>query len=226
MGSQRGETRNIVAGKGLHKARKDVRKKYMKQQCEQLINCWPAMLARTVELAPTRHNDFKLSKANGGCPDITSKEYRWERSLWNIWGPEIVHPRSDFVPHLCKAIQTYQCPLQQQKKGRKKNSNAGWGKIDLVGYQKTKRPVLIELKEPGSDDEPLHAIMEIAAYGVAFKKAWEDTKGELKQEWKNAVGGFKGMDKLGTLDLLVAAPKPYWKYFSKEISNCKKDKTV
>lgn len=207
----RGQMRQLRLERGFHIARSDVQRTYMTHQCEQLVRGWEDGVKATCEHAPARARDFKLQRQNGGMPARRSPEARWERALWNIWGPDITPPADAFVPEFCSRIQTYQMPLREHNNPE---INYGWGEVDLVGYDTTHRPVLIELKEPASNDAPCAAVMQLTAYGIAFRKAWENG---LHKEWQEAVGGCED---LRTLRLMLAAPQPYWDNWSDELGRC------
>lgn len=211
--------REITPDRGLHIAKGDVQKTFMQNQFRQLIDCWEPIRDRTREICPVRKKGFMLDRENGGMPSRKGPESRWERALWNLWGPQITPPAAELVPGVCQAIQTYQMPLKQH--GNPGQINRKWGEVDLVGTDRNKHPVLIELKEPASKDPPLLAIMEVAAYGIAFSKSWDS--GGLRREWDKVVGG--NLPKLcpSPLKLVVAAPPPYWKTWDAAITKCSRE---
>ena len=71
---------------------------------------------------------------------------------------------------------------------RNTNEDRGWGELDLLGATAENVPVAIELKiHPG--EYLLRAIVEVLAYGVAIRKAWNATdECPLSSQWANVVG--------------------------------------
>ena len=90
---------------------------------------------------------------------------------------------------------------------RDTNKNSGWGELDLLGATAENVPVAIELKIKPSE-YLLKAIVEILAYGVAIRKAWNEDGCLLRWQWADE---FDKDDDLIDLPLAVMAPSTYWK---------------
>ena len=116
----------------------------------------------------------------------------------------------------------YQMPLAQHENPE---VSENWGAVDLVGYNSSHYPVLIELKAPTSKESPLLAVMEVAAYGVAVLKIWNSDASNLSEEWHQArkmpEPTEKPEEELKELNLVVAAPQPYWDNWSDKLAECR-----
>lgn len=179
------------------------------ERCERILACLDPLLEHTRAAAPGRTRDFCLLRpASEAAPgrDTAARrgeEAAWERAMWATWGPH--GGPSNFLPD-CPRLQTYQFPLQRVR------ADGGWGKVDLLGVGPDRRPVVVELKRPGSRDTVLHMLLEMAAYGVALRVAWPTL---MEPEWEMAMRtawGARGPDTadLGRLTLIGAAPPAYW----------------
>jgi len=106
-------------------------------------------------------------------------------------------------------IVDYQTPI------KKKETDSGWGKIDLVGLVKRssrKQLVFWEMKWPGGDD-PLYASIELLIYAKPFDKYKDKSEDNLKSLLFEifSARGFKEAEELKAQPLLfVAAPHDYW----------------
>ena len=208
-----GDLKPIAPDKSLHQIKDMIQVRYMSEQCRQLNESWGQIVAKTRECAPIRKRDFKLDRDRASEVRKSSLEARWERALWCIWGPGMEGNLGELLPGVCQSFVTYQMPLQEHY--AQSGVNRKWGKVDLLGKDEDGRPALIELKRSDAEGEnPLRAITEIAAYGIAFRKAWEE--GGLKQEWSESVAELSKA--LGTINLVVLGTNNYWEVWNEYIA--------
>jgi len=96
--------------------------------------------------------------------------------------------------------------LRDERRGRH------WDRVDLVGVDTERTPVVIELKGTRGQATPLRAAIDATAYGLAIRKAWPH---RLRGDWLDALkaAGF-GEPRLpvflNRLTVLIAAPEAYW----------------
>lgn len=201
--------------KALNEIHESVRQlSFMKQHCEALIEQLDVKIRLTYEKAPSSRparKTYDLGRLEGGVPSV--RERYLERLIWTQWSYEMVATRnSPFYGDICKFIQTYQLPLKEAK------ADDGWGMIDLVGVTANLMPVVIELKQEDSKENPLRMLMESLIYACVLKKAWNE--GVLRTEWVAAMedhglsfadaGGFKIPIEIEEIPIILLAPEQFW----------------
>ena len=196
MGS--GNRPNIIGAEGLHVLKRRFQKRFLAQQCTDLVNCLEGAIAATMEVAPVREGK-RYIKERTEPREIKAAEARWEEALFWAWKDP--SPGS-FAPwtHLL----SYQINVENKKK---KGQN--WGEIDLLGVSKDKLPVVVELKAPKSNESPVQMLVQATAYGVALMKAWSPC---FRAEWakETVVSEEELPPTLSTCELVCAAPSEYW----------------
>ena len=99
-----------------------------------------------------------------------------------------------------------QVPLKSRQEAE------GWGAIDLFGLTEDGRPVVIELKKGDSDETPLRAVLEAAAYAIAVGENWLQISRECKL-WQESDGGPNAIEPASApypMKIVVASEAPYW----------------
>ncbi len=195
--------------KGLHLLKDELTQwEYLCDHSESVLKNFDEHVKATYDDAPVRQKEFKLDREGAGRPK--GKEAKWERAIWQLWGPAFPS-EAWFLPGICKSIQTYQLPLFPTR------DTPHWRAIDLVGVDGHGLPVVLELKEPGSEDTPLFMMLEAAAYGICVMKNWK--AGPLRREWKKRVTVSDKTASKGSLKqikLVGLAPEGYWQGLSKK----------
>jgi hypothetical protein len=116
--------------------------KYAKEQIEDILWSLDDLVKNTIDKAPERKKDFCLDRVTN--VPITHEEDKWERAMYNRWGPQGSGP---YLP-ICHRIQAYQFPLQASRKDK------SWGKVDLLGIGSNFLPVPNELKKQKTTESP------------------------------------------------------------------------
>ena len=170
------------------------------EQTNFILSNFKKLVKNTKHDAPKRKNDFCLARVTD--PELTNEEDKWERAMYEKWGP--LKGSGEYVS-ICKRIQTYQYPLQATRKDQR------WGDIDLLGIGPDFLPVPNELKMQKAKESPLRMLVEVAAYGLALQKVWPN----LREHWAEALSWFEGSpsrfpEKLERVTLVCVAPKEYW----------------
>lgn len=88
-----------------------------------------------------------------------------------------------------------------------KRSADGWGAIDLFGLTADGRPVVVELKKGSSQETPLRALLEAAAYAVSVEENWELLASEIARVQDTVAPA----ECPRPLAIIVAAPTRYWR---------------
>ena len=179
---------------------------YLGRRCACILAHLGTLIPNTAEQAPLRDENFCLDRTADG-PASQLEEARWERAMWRRWGP---HGRGEpFLPS-CPRIQTYQFPLKRVR------ADALWGKVDLLGVSPNGLPVVVELKKGRTTDTVLRMLLEMAAYGIALRKAWSLPRAQstLKPDWEEAMRNVgrpvDAPEHLDRVSLIGIAPQPYW----------------
>jgi hypothetical protein len=178
----------------------------LRENTQFILENLDVLLIRTDTAAPVRTKDMLIHRTPGRVLNKLAKsktkwdEKHWEEACymrWNIKGENA--PKDIVFEH----IITYQVPLKS------KQADEDWGKIDLLGQDAEKMPVVIELKShPG---EPLlRAITEVVAYGVVVMKVWNANPSNLHREWLNNVRNNDCPASIKKCPLVIAAPTDYW----------------
>jgi hypothetical protein len=177
---------------------------YAKEQAEDILSNLNDLVKNTKNAAPMRTKDFCLNRVtNRPLTQLTHEEDKWERQMYEKWGPK--GSGDEYIP-VCKRIQTYQYPLQDSFE------DEYWGKIDLLGIGTDFLPVPNELKRRESKESPLRMLVEVAAYGFAIRKVWP----KLREHWVEALSWFEGFPSqfpttLDKVTLVCVAPNEYWR---------------
>jgi hypothetical protein len=134
------------------------------------------------------------------------RERLLENAIWQQWRKNEGKPQGRyFMPDVCRHIQSFQVPLQDEL------ADIGWGMIDLVGVSHDYFPVVLELKQEDGDI-PLWMLCEALAYAVAVRKAWHE--GDLCKEWQDLDGIPENSTPHEQSPLVVPiiciAPAKYW----------------
>lgn len=193
---------------GLHgRDSKDFPLSFIESRCAELLQKLDYAICATHEDAPLRRSSYKLTRPDGRDPN--GPEAILEQRLWEEWGPKA--NKSPLLSPVCEFVQTYQVMLRDTNKKDRK-----WGEVDLLGCSSSRRPVVIELKAAASNDTPLRAMVEGAAYAIAIRKAWNTNKSGFVSQWDEATsaGPFpKALlpEFLDVCPVLCAAPEAYWK---------------
>jgi hypothetical protein len=195
----------IDCTKSMHLLKNEFTKKYLSEQCEQLLEGLDRAIAATVACAPVRRNSGYFVQRDGGTPSAESTEALWERALWAHFSD----PRSSpAVPGAWYRLVTYQVPL------RNTQDDDRWGYIDLLGVTHQGLPVVVELKRPGAHDvTPAEMLVQAAAYALALRKAWTEGFGRQWYDLVSAKYGFRAPPSSGAspvVHLVGAAPTEYW----------------
>ena len=181
----------------------------MEQHSKTLIDQLDEKIHSTYQKAPTLRRageTYELGRIER--PDPIGRERYLEKLLWQQWGHDVVMSGGQpFFGVECRFIQTYQMPLQEKREDR------GWGRVDLVGATADSMPVVIELKQEKSKDNPLRMLVEALAYACALRKAWNE--GLLAIEWKAAMKGhnigFTNTGRIAEVPIVLLAPAAFWK---------------
>jgi len=203
---KRGAPRAISPALGLHNQGKCFQLRWMKEQSEAVCEHLANLVRNTEAEAPIRDQDktYRLSRQLRKMPQL--EERRLEAAIWKRWGPTVTTKQEEFLPDVCRYIQTFQMPLYAYK------TQKHWKAVDLVGVSPKGLPVIMELKKGGSAEPPLRMLVEAAAYGIAIRTAWNN--GHLARDWRTEVKSMilpenREMD-LQTITLVCLAPAGYW----------------
>jgi len=184
----------------LHDIKNMMQLTFAEQHADFIANNLEALIENTYRDAPVRQNRYTLTRNDDRdlTPSINRQEKHWEEAIFRKWRNDDngLDPRVPFRKILC-----YQVML------RDTNKNRGWGELDLLGATAENVPIAIELKIKPSE-YLLKAIVEILAYGVAIRKAWNEDGCLLRWQWADE---FDKDDDLVDLPLAVMAPSTYWK---------------
>jgi hypothetical protein len=193
---------NIIGAEALHILKRRFQKRFLAQQCTQLVNCLETALAATMDVAPVRIGKRYIQERIGPR-DPRASEATWEEALFRDCkepGPGTFAPWARLL--------SYQINLEN-----KKQKGQNWGEIDLLGVSRGTRPVVVELKAPGSNESPVQMLVQATAYGVALMKAWPQC---FRAEWAKVVGVNEAElpFALSSCELVCAAPTEYWDYWT------------
>jgi hypothetical protein len=171
------------------------------EQTTLILSNFEKLVKNTKDNAPERKHDFCLARVTD--PKLTYEEDKWERAMYEKWGPR--KGPDEYVP-ICKHIQTYQYPIRATRK------DSRWGEIDLLGIGADFLPVPNELKKRKAKESPLRMLVEVAAYGVAIRKVWPN----LREHWAKAPCRLEGSPSqfpptLDRVTLVGVAPEEYWR---------------
>jgi hypothetical protein len=192
----------------LHRMGKSFQLKYLKQQCDDILDCLDDLIRQAREDAPLRESGFRLKRYDRGKPSDPRGEAALERKLWASWTS---WKKGDppFIPDRCLFLQSYQVPLRRTHKDK------SWGEVDLLGVDPDGLPVIIELKRGESKETPLRGIVESLAYAIAVEKIWESKKSHFRDEWEQAIvprlGPVSLPARLAKRTIVFLAEDAYWR---------------
>ena len=186
----------------LHDIKDKMQLRHAEQHADFIVNNLERLIENTYRVAPVRKANHKYtlepSDDRNLTPSANCLQKNCDAAIFKKWKKDEggLDPRVPF-----RKIVSYQVML------RDTNKNRGWGEIDLLGTTAENIPVAIELKIKPSE-YLLRAIVEVLAYGVAIRKAWNGIDGcSLCSQWASVVGKI---DSLVDLPLAVVAPASYW----------------
>ena len=189
--------------KGLHHKemqRLVNQRQHMDTHAKELISVLNCQLEITYASAPKRVRTYLLDRSERRNPVRQQRERLLEKAIWKQWQSD---PFADGLYH---HIQTFQMPLKHRQ------SDKGWGKVDLIGVTQEGLPVVLELKREKSDETPLRMLVEGLAYAVCVRRAWNE--GTLRSQWERDVTklskGFTAPKILLEVPVVGIAPKKYW----------------
>jgi hypothetical protein len=188
--------RSIDPKKGLHGIKREIQKRFMAEQCEQLVAVFDEAISATFAAAPDRRRPYLIDRTKVSDPK-QGLEAHLERSLHAQWS------RADCAPATgCwERIVAFQVNLPA------KRDSEGWGEIDLLGVAEDGLPIVIELKRGKSKEPPAALLVQAAAYAIALQRAWWF----LREEWLRRVQPSKPIPTaLLPCRLVCAAPEEYW----------------
>lgn len=191
--------------RGLHQQGRVFQLSYTAEQCEDLLKCLEVMVQKTIDCAPRRASGYALTRPNLARHE--REEHRLERAICQAWRPDGRLYGTDFSTS-CNTIPFFQVRIQAP---RRRELNAGWGRVDLVGVSKVDNfPVPIELKKGEANDTLLRVVVEIAAYALAMRAGWSG----LRNDWTTAIQGLAPAggvpDEWKRCQLVCAAPQSFW----------------
>ena len=183
----------------LHDIKNKIQLTFADQQADSIAENLETLINNTHRVAPVRKAPYTLDRNDDRSltSSVSPLEKHWEEAVFRKWekDEDCLDPLIPF-----RKVVGYQMML------RDTNKNRGWGELDLLGATAGNVPVAIELKiNPG--EYLLKAIVEVLAYGVAIRKAWNEDGCPLRSQWANVVGKI---DSLVDLPLAVMAPASYW----------------
>ena len=205
-----GTMRKIDDSLGLHELgqQKVFQLRFMKQQCEGILEWINVLLEKTYHAAPLRQRSYMLTRQLKDTPDSRNHERLLEAALWKTFGPNRLDCGVDLLPNLCRFILTFQTPIFRT------TAKEFGDKIDLIGVSSDWLPVVFELKKGDSPETPLRMLVEAAAYGIAIRKAWNEKEGHLAQDWAAVVNPNRETltcpMNLQIVPLVCIAPASYW----------------
>jgi len=184
----------------LHNIKDKLQLKYAEQHADFISDNLEMLINNTYCVAPVRTNKYTIVRRerHNLTPSDPFLEKHWEEAIFRRWKNDDEAGLDPRVPF--RKVVSYQVML------RYTNKNCGWGELDLLGSTAKKIPVAIELKVEPSQ-YLLRAIVEVLAYGVAIRKAWNENGCPLRSQWASVVG--KDIS-LVDLPLAVMAPASYW----------------
>ncbi len=191
---------NVLDGEmSLHDIKDKMQLEFAEQHADFITNNLETLIENTYRDAPVRKNPYPLTRRDRHNlkPNVLPLEKHWEEAIFRKWktADAGLNPRVPF-----RKVVSYQVML------RDTNKNRGWGELDLLGATAENIPVAIELKIRPSE-YLLRAVVEVLAYGITIRKAWNDEERSLSSQWAKVVGKT---DSLIDLPLVVMAPAKYW----------------
>jgi len=191
---------------GFHQMGKVLKRTYILDHFKELleIKVFEDAYQATQNHVPRRFKRYFSDAHKGGAPADSSREAKFERGIWDEYGPNSKKAWKSFFKddHVC--ILDYQFPLFA-KRGKE-----GWGAIDLLGADKNDLPVVIELKSDVSQETPLRMLIESFAYGIAIRTLWNCPRSKLKTQFIQKIK-VDNPPHLNRLSLILLAPENYWK---------------
>ena len=188
--------RTIDPRKGLHGIKREIQKKFMAVQCEQLVEVLDQAISATFTAAPDRRRPYLVNRTIVAAPKEGS-EAHLERGIHEQWS------KRDCTP----AVGCWQSIVAFQVNLPARRDSEGWGEIDLLGVAEDGLPVVIELKRGKSKEPPAALLVQAAAYAIALQRAWWF----LREEWLRRVRPSKPIPTaLQPCRLVCAAPEQYW----------------
>lgn len=173
---------------------------------EDFISKWTVNSLKADNPIP-RKKDFKLNREISGSREAILKKS--EIDIDQLSENEI----NTFISQKHKNsfnnydIIGYEIPLSNEKDGQLK--------IDLLCLN-TNNIGIIELKQSNSpSNSPLMALVELFCYGIQLLKCKSDISKEIKQS--NGQNIEEHLFKI--INLIIAAPMAYWKYWDFETAN-------
>jgi hypothetical protein len=184
---------------GLHRLKREFQKKFMEEQCEQLVTVLDEAIAVTLREAPVRRRRYLVDRT-GMNRSPAGEEARLEWALFQQWSSTS-----------CAAVSECWTRIVNFQVNMPSNRNdSEWGEIDLLGIAEDGLPVLIELKRGTSQEPPPSVLVQAAAYGLALQKAWWF----FRTEWITAIAqhgiALPMPTALLPCRLVCAAPQEYW----------------
>jgi hypothetical protein len=191
---------SIDPSRGLHQLGALFQKKFMAEQCEQLLSGLDVAIQATRLAAPVRDRPYLRPSDQERSPN--RPEAKLEVAMWRRWKDRTP---VDPVPGAWYRILTYQVML------RNKQTDAGWGEVDLLGQSYQGLPVVIEIKSPDATDTVLRVLVQAAAYGIAIQQAWPVFHVEWAKMLKKDYGLTASLEgQLSACPLVCAAHEQYW----------------
>jgi len=203
----------IDGNRSFHQIRRELTLTEMDRRANEIKKNLVAIIDSTHKCAPVRlAKSYKLAMEHEGKRGLHGREACLERAIYRQYKYRPGHPR-EFLSEVCPFILAYQVPLRNSR------SDHGWRTVDLMGASGDWLPVVVELKEEESKATPLLMLVEAAGYAVAIRKAWNDTKGCLREEWRESIERVMAAsapkcewpDELQTVPIICAAPRAYWR---------------
>lgn len=196
--------KNIIEpGVELHLLKHQFQKRFMGEQCLDLLPLLNDAIRRTFEVAPVRQLPYLPTRPfDPPAKEPQNPEARLERRLYRQWASGH-SPAGEFWQRMA----CYQVNLPNSR------DDTDWGEIDLLAVSASGLPVVVELKAGNSNETPAAILVQAAAYGIALKKAWT----RFRAEWQQEIGRrFPGLlvstpALLEPCELVCAAPEEYWK---------------
>lgn len=177
-------------------------RKYLAEQSTDILLHLDVLIRNTRDRSPCRSEGYRLARRCDTRTVPRIEEVRWERAMWNRWGP--CGQREFYLPG-CPHLQTYQFPL------KKSGDDSRWGKVDLLGVSTDHAPVVNELKRPGSEESVLRMLIEMVAYSIAVQEVWP----KLRPHWNSAMqqrfgGNVDAPHTLSRPLMIGVAPQQFW----------------
>jgi len=188
---------------GLHRLKDRYKQVSMlDEHCRAVISDLTAALAATMGAVPDgRQTGYRIAEHQTPArASAGQSERRLEARVFCRWKcGNGMQP----VRGLWDCLVAYQIPLFDRQ------AKAGWGYIDLLGYASaTQTPIIVELKDAGSPETPLRAMLEGVAYAIAVRKLWTDIGRSIHSAFPDLP--VKALTETDEVGVVVLAPEAYW----------------